>query len=54
MMNMFAGNAKIMAKWQITLPKDIRDILDLPILRAAIAANADVIITGGKNFLNPT
>ncbi|MDR2650192.1 MAG: hypothetical protein LBB94_10815 [Clostridiales bacterium] len=29
----------------------IRDISDRPILRAAIAANVDVIITGDKDFL---
>jgi putative PIN family toxin of toxin-antitoxin system len=29
----------------------IRDISDRPILRAAIAANIDVIITGDKDFL---
>ncbi|MDR1538557.1 MAG: putative toxin-antitoxin system toxin component, PIN family [Clostridiales bacterium] len=29
----------------------IRDVSDRPILRAAIAANADIIITGDKDFL---
>ena len=29
----------------------IRDITDRPILRAAIAANADVLLTGDKDFL---
>jgi predicted nucleic acid-binding protein len=30
----------------------IRDIKDRPILRAAIAANVDLIITGDKDFLS--
>lgn len=29
----------------------IRDIMDRPILRAAINANADIILTGDKDFL---
>ncbi len=31
--------------------KNIRDIYDRPILRAAIAAKADVFLTGDKDFL---
>lgn len=30
---------------------NIRDVMDRPILRAAIYANADVILTGDKDFL---
>ena len=29
---------------------NIRDVMDRPILRAAIYANADVILTGDKDF----
>lgn len=29
----------------------IRDVMDRPILRAAINANVDVILTGDKDFL---
>jgi predicted nucleic acid-binding protein len=29
----------------------IRDVKDRPILRAAIAANVDIIVTGDKDFL---
>ena len=29
----------------------IRDVLDRPILRAAINANVDVLLTGDKDFL---
>lgn len=29
----------------------IRDVMDRPILRAAISANADIILTGDKDFL---
>lgn len=29
----------------------MRDVKDRPILRAAIAANADLILTGDKDFL---
>ena len=35
-------NAKVMAKGQITIPKDVR---------GAIHANADVLLTGDKDFL---
>ena len=35
-------NAKVMAKGQITIPKDVR---------AAILAIADVLLTGDKDFL---
>lgn len=31
--------------------REIRDPKDRPILRAAIAAGADVLLTGGKDFL---
>lgn len=31
----------------------IRDVKDRPILRAAIHANADVLLTGDKDFLSP-
>lgn len=34
-----------------TLEAQIRDIDDRPILRAAIEANADVLLTGDKDFL---
>ena len=30
----------------------IRDVKDRPILRAAVAANVDIIVTGDKDFLN--
>ena len=33
------------------LENKIRDVMDRPILRAAIYANADVILTGDKDFL---
>ena len=33
------------------LENKIRDVMDKPILRAAIYANADVILTGDKDFL---
>jgi len=35
----------------LEIEEKIRDISDRPILRAAIAANVDVIITGDKDFL---
>ena len=31
----------------------IRDVNDRPILRAAIEAKADVLLTGDKDFLEP-
>ena len=31
--------------------KKIRDVADRPILRAALAANADILLTGDKDFL---
>ena len=31
--------------------KQIRDVKDRPILRAAISANADILLTGDKDFL---
>ena len=34
--------------------KEIRDIDDRPILRAAIKAKADIILTGDKDFLEST
>ena len=33
------------------LEKQIRDIKDRPILRAAIHANVDILLTGDKDFL---
>lgn len=35
----------------INLEKQIRDVKDRPILRAAIDAKADVLLTGDKDFL---
>lgn len=36
---------------EIDLEKKIRDVMDRPILRAAINAKVDVILTGDKDFL---
>ena len=36
---------------KIYLEKQIRDIKDRPILRAAIHANVDILLTGDKDFL---
>ena len=36
---------------EISLESQIRDINDRPILRAAIMAKADVLLTGDKDFL---
>lgn len=36
---------------EVTAEDKIRDINDRPIFRAAIAANADVLLTGDKDFL---
>lgn len=36
---------------ELTLESKIRDINDRPILRAAIVAKADVLLTGDKDFL---
>ena len=33
------------------IEKQIRDVKDRPILRAAISANADILLTGDKDFL---
>lgn len=38
-------------KDEITEEEQIRDIMDRPILRAAIAAKADILLTGDKDFL---
>lgn len=40
-----------MAQNETEEEKQIRDVMDRPILRAAINANADIIITGDKDFL---
>ena len=34
------------------LENEIRDVKDRPILRAAIFANADILLTGDKDFLD--
>ncbi|MDR1663862.1 MAG: putative toxin-antitoxin system toxin component, PIN family [Clostridiales bacterium] len=34
--------------------KEIRDLKDRPILRAAINANADILLTGDKDFIEST
>ena len=36
---------------EISLESQIRDINDRPILRAAIMAKADILLTGDKDFL---
>ena len=36
---------------ELATETQIRDVNDRPILRAAIAANADVLLTGDKDFL---
>ena len=36
---------------EATIESQIRDINDRPILRAALAANVDIILTGDKDFL---
>lgn len=36
---------------ELTTEKQVRDANDRPILRAAIAAKADVLLTGDKDFL---
>ena len=36
---------------EISLESQIRDINDNPILRAAIIANANILLTGDKDFL---
>ena len=41
--NAFVDNAKVMAKGQVTIPKDVREVLG--------AARANVLLTGDKDFL---
>ncbi len=41
--NAFVGNAKVMAKGRVTIPKDVREVLG--------AARANVLLTGDKDFL---
>lgn len=39
-----------MVKGQVTIPKDVRDVKERPILRAAKKAGADVLLIGDKDF----
>ena len=38
--------------YELVLENEIRDAKDRPILRAAIFANADILLTGDKDFLD--
>ena len=44
-------NILISAALNLNSTPGIRDVMDRPILRAALNANADVLLTGDKDFL---